>query len=60
MPLEDFIINVYCLVDEMLSTLLQGQRMRQRGFPPKLSDVEVIIMDIVGEFLGYDIDKGIW
>jgi len=60
MPLDDFIINVYCLVDNMLRTLLQGERLRRRGFQPKLSDAEVITMDIVGEFIGQDTDKGIW
>ena len=60
MPLEDFIINVYCLVDDMLKKLTNGIKLRSRGFPPKLSDAEVITMDIVGEFLGMDTDKGIW
>ena len=57
---EDFIISVYCLVDSELKKLLQGRRLRQRGFKPKLSDSEVITMDIVGEFLGHDTDVGIW
>ena len=60
MPLEDFIINVYCLVDDMLKKLTNEIKLRSRGFPPKLSDAEVITMDIVGEFLGMDTDKGIW
>ncbi len=59
MPLEDFIITAYCLVDEMLK-LVVHQKMRQRGFIPLLSDSEVITMEIVAEFLGIDTDKGCW
>lgn len=60
MPPEDFIINIYCLVDDRLLKLLKNKKLRQRGFAPKLSDSEVITMEIVGEFLGKDADKGIW
>lgn len=57
---EDFIIAVYCLVDNELKIVLKGTQVRRRGFKPKLSDSEVITMDIVGEFLGHDTDVGIW
>lgn len=60
MSLEHFIITVYCLVDSELKKLLGMKRLRSRGFGPKLSDAEVITMDIVGEFLGKDTDAGIW
>ncbi len=59
MSLEDFIIRVYCLVDAELKKTV-NTRLRTRGFEPKLSDSEVITMDIVGEFLGKDTDTGIW
>jgi hypothetical protein len=58
--IEDFIIIVYCLVDSELKKVLEGKRLRSRGFEPKLSDAEVITMDMVGEFLGKDTDTGIW
>ena len=60
MSIEDFIITVYCLVDVELKKITQVKRLRSRGFAPKLSDAEVITMDIVGEFLGKDTDAGIW
>lgn len=60
MSIEDFIITVYCLVESELKKLLRGERLRSRGFEPKLSDAEVITMDIVGEFLGQDTDTRIW
>lgn len=60
MSMEDFIIAVYCLVDEMLKNLLDKQKLRQRGFKPNLSDSEIITMEVVAEFLGIDTDKGAW
>lgn len=60
MPLEDFIITVFCWVDERLKSLLGEQRLRQRGFAPRLADSEVLTMEVVGEFLGLDTDVGIW
>jgi len=59
MPLEDFIITVFCWVDEHLKALLGDHRLRQRGFAPKRADSEVITMEGVGEFLGLDTDVGI-
>ena len=60
MSLDNFIIIVYCLVDDVLKKALNGAKLRQRGMEPKLSDAEIITMEIVGEFLGIDTDKGIW
>lgn len=60
MSMEDFIISVYCLVDEILKKLMDGRKLRQRGFKPGLSDSEMITMEIVAEFLGIDTDKGAW
>lgn len=56
MDLSTFIISVFCLVDDRL----EGCRIRQRGPAPKLSDSEVLTMEIIGEFLGIDTDKGIY
>lgn len=60
MPLEEFIIWVYCWTDENMSKVLGDVKLRSRGFQPQLSDCEVITMEIVGEFLSYDTDKAIW
>jgi len=40
--------------------LTKSRPLRQRGPQPALTDVEVITMQIVGEFLGLDGDKNIW
>jgi hypothetical protein len=58
--MEEFIIWVYCWVDDNSTRLTKGKRLRERGFPPKLSDAEVVTMELVGEFQGFDGDKGIW
>lgn len=55
---EEYIITVYCLVDEMLKKVKKN-KLRQRGPRPKLSDAEVITMEIVGESKGFDCDKHI-
>ena len=60
MSIEEFIITVYCLVDVELKQITQTKRLISRGFKPKLSDAEVITIDLVGEFLGKDTDVGIW
>jgi len=53
--LNTFIVAVFCLVDDRL----KGERIRRRGPAPKLSDAEVLTIEIVGEFLGLDTDKAI-
>lgn len=60
MPLENFIIWVFCWIDDSLRGITLKLVLRQRGFLPSLTDSEVVTMEIVGEFLGIDTDKGIW
>jgi len=60
MSIDEFIIAVFCLIEDHLQQLLNGKRLRERGFSTKLTDSEVITMEIVGEFLGFDQDKAIW
>lgn len=59
MPIEDFIINTYCLIDDLYQALFP-EPIRTRGFEPKLSDSEVITIEVVGEWLGYHKDIEIW
>ena len=56
MSMEDFIIIVYCLIDELLKKQIGNDKLRKRGFNPALSDSEVITMEIIAEFLGIDTD----
>jgi hypothetical protein len=54
--LGTFIVTVFCLIDDQL----KGRRIRRRGPAPKLSDAEILTLEIVGEFLGIDTDKDIY
>ncbi|MBW4421507.1 MAG: hypothetical protein KME13_20140 [Myxacorys californica WJT36-NPBG1] len=58
--IEEFIIAVYCCVDDQLKTLTKSAPIRGRGFEPGLSDAEVMTIEIAGEYQHYDSDKGIW
>ena len=60
MSIDDFIIAIFCLIDDALKKVLKGKKLRQRGPAPGLKDSEVITMEIVGEFLKKDCDKAIW
>lgn len=55
MTLDDYMLNVFCLVDDQL-TALHLDHVRQRGFAPRLHDSEVLTIELVGEFLGLDQD----
>jgi hypothetical protein len=59
MSIEDFIISVFCLIDDEFNKL-HLPKLRSRGKSPELLDSEVITMEIIGESLGYDKDKTIW
>ena len=59
MPLSNFIISVFCLIDDEIKKL-KINNLRRRGFMPGLSDSETITMEIIGEFIKIDTDKGIW
>jgi hypothetical protein len=48
MSLEDVIIYVYCCVED-ICRIIVNQPLRIRGIMPKLSDAEVITMEIMGE-----------
>lgn len=56
MDLSTFITTVFCLIDDWL----KEQRIRRRGPAPKLADSEVLTIEVVGEFLGIETDKGLY
>lgn len=60
MDLDDFIIAVFCVVDEAVPCVTDGQRLRQRGPQPVLADSEVITMEVVGEYLGLEQDSALF
>jgi hypothetical protein len=54
--LSTFIVSVFCLIDGRV----KDRTLRARGPLPKLSDAEVLTIEIVGEFLGLDTDEAIF
>jgi DDE family transposase len=54
---QDFLLQVFCLVDDQLKTL-NLPRLRRRGPAPALADSEVLTIELAGEFwkLGTDRD----
>lgn len=60
MNLEDAIIAVYLRVEEKYLALTERRGLRGRGFPPALTDAEVLTMEIVGEMQGRHDDRAIW
>jgi len=57
MDLSTFIVAVFDVVDDFFKD--RGP-IRERGPAPKISDSEVVTMEIVGEFLAIDTEKGIY
>jgi hypothetical protein len=51
MSREYFIIMVYVLVCENYQAVVGQQPLRRRGFPPALTDEEVITIEICGEYV---------
>ncbi len=58
MTYEDYLLHLFYLIDSELKAL--NLPLRRRGPDPRLHDSEVITMELAGEFLGLDTDKGIW
>lgn len=60
MPITEFIIMTYLFTEKYFNEVSKNITLRTRGEAPALSDVEVITMEIVGEYLGFGNDKQIW
>lgn len=58
--IEEFIIAVFCCVDDWLKAVTTEHPIRSKGFAPALSDSEVMTMEIVAEYQGIDADSAIW
>jgi hypothetical protein len=57
MDLNTFIVTVFCLIDDWLA---EQPRYRRRGPEPTISDSEVLIIAVVGIWLGFATDKAIF
>jgi len=58
--LDTFIIATYCTCSDAEKEVLKGKRLRERGPEPTVPDIEVLTMEIVGEFQGINQDKKIF
>jgi hypothetical protein len=43
MSVEDFIIAVFCIIDDELAKTLDGKKLRKRGRAPGLIDSEIVL-----------------
>lgn len=57
---EHLIIEVYCVVEETYKKVVGEKKLRKRGPSPALTDIEVLTILTVGEYLGLGSDKKIW
>jgi hypothetical protein len=57
--LDTFIVGAFCTIDDALKDLPACRR-RTRGPAPVLADSEVVTLETVGEFLGFDQDVAIY
>jgi hypothetical protein len=60
MNLDDFSITCFCTIDEIVPSATKGKRLRERGPLPKLTDSEVITMELVGTYLGLSQDQEVF
>lgn len=56
---QELLLVVFCLIDDEMKALALG-RLRRRGAAPRLSDSEVITLEVVGEFWGLDADRDLF
>ena len=60
MDLDTLIVTVFTVIDDMMPLVLGGRRLRSRGPQPRLTDAEVLTMEVVGEYLGLEHDTAIF
>ena len=60
MNLDDFIITCFCITLEMVPMTINDHQLRARGRAPKLTDSEVITLEVVGSYLGLSQDKALF
>lgn len=60
MDRDSFIIQVYCVVVENYKMVKEQYKIRRGGFPPRLSDEEVITMEICGSYFKLHTDKDLF
>ena len=59
MTFNDYLLHLFYLIDSELEAM-ELPRLRARGPAPTLHDSEVLTMELAGEFIGIDTDRGIY
>lgn len=57
---EEYLIWLYLKVEDTFTKTVGDTRLRSRGFAPSLSDIELITIELFGEYQGHGNDKSIW
>ena len=57
---EESIIGLYVTIDAACEAVTKGQKLRQRGPNPDLTDAEILTIEIFGEMQGHHDDASIW
>ena len=57
MYIEEYIISVHCIPADLVKK--NPEKLRKRGGLTRLTDAEVITVEVVGEFLGLHCDNRI-
>jgi hypothetical protein len=60
MSTREMLLVVFCLIDDELQDPAFADALRSRGPEPVLKDSEVLTIELVGEFLGYDRDSALF
>jgi len=60
MELEESIINIYLRIEKVYLDITKGCPLRKGGFAPKLTDVETITIEVIGEMQSRNGDRSIW
>lgn len=60
MESQIYLISLYLAVEKKFKEVIGDRPLRSRGFEPALSDVELITIELFGEYQGYGNDKSIW
>ncbi|MCP4933490.1 MAG: hypothetical protein GY927_04635 [bacterium] len=60
MEQQIYLISLYLAVEEKFDDIVGERRLRARGFAPALSDIELVTIELFGEYQGHGNDKSIW
>jgi hypothetical protein len=58
--IEEFIIAVFCCVEDLLKEITKEEPIGRKGFKPALADSEVLTMEIVAEYQRIDAEQAMW